>query len=989
MLDFLTSAITSDLVTRLSESLLHFVWQGGVLAMVAMLGDRCLRRHTAQSRYVFHISVLVLMLACVPATFVMLRGPYNDMPLASTETVRNNSDRTSPAETSSPEIAVALNLTEVGNNNPVGHAEPTSNQWIERAGNQLRSFVRRSAPFATAGYLFGVVLMFARLGMALYAERRLRREASLVTNADLLAMLSRQAKRIGLRTVPLMAWCNRTSAPLVAGLFKPMILLPTVLASGLSPDQLESLLVHELAHVQRFDLLVNLLQRIAEALLFFHPAVWYVSRRISGERENCCDDTVLRAGWGSVEYADALVKMAELAAGLRGIENSTATALLAATGRQPSQFKQRILRLLGDNEQARVGLARSSLLAILGVVLAGGLAGSTLHSAQPSVAVDDVRPNSTAPVENEPEPEIPPGHFLVSFRETPWQEVMQWYGRVIGTQIDFEAVPPGNFSYENPRPLNHSEIMQLMKGELHRRGFCFVGSGDRLSIESADYLARKYEKSLRDNFLHGRKLREGPDRFDSFFDIVEVRNVGNTKPPAPSGPAIAFVLKASRDFTAQEATDFWRSCIFENSMTSLKTGQPIVVDGFAVLHDGKWLGTNVPALKKGEPVEIWLNEFEEWNARPPADLRVVIEGRLVGEEGKPVVGRLQQFLLEGADEGADPDLAQFLNWAYAGKLNVDKQGKFQVVLRHGSQFVRKAYLYATAPGYAPRRVGPIKVGYNQPAVPLTIELNRGFTGRLRLVLPDGKRLDQGIVEVAAQDDLQAEAMPMAKLPINGQPILVPHCPTGPLLLKVRVPGFAEQEIRDMRLDPDRAIDVKVPIRFPATMGLLRGKQALDMIGTMKPAWSVAKNGIEFGISHIGDKRQFRAGERVPLAMFIRNVGDKPMRFELGCDFLWNVPEVRDAQGQPVPVERVFAAGSVALLKQTLNPGEVFGFQHLGIGLGTNPNPGENWNPYWVKPARGAFTIRHQHTITTIQPDDPVDNQSERYESGSIDFEVID
>src|SRR6185369_11131237 len=173
-------------------------------------------------------------------------------------------------------------------------------------------------------------LMFARLVMALYAERRLRQEACLVTNADLLAMLSRQAKRIGVRTVPVIAWCNRTSVPLVAGLFKPMILLPVALASGLSPDQLESLLAHELAHVQRFDLLVNLLQRIAEALLFFHPAVWYVSRRISGERENCCDDTVLWAGWGKVEYADALVKMAELAAGVQGIESSGAAALLAA-----------------------------------------------------------------------------------------------------------------------------------------------------------------------------------------------------------------------------------------------------------------------------------------------------------------------------------------------------------------------------------------------------------------------------------------------------------------------------------------------------------------------------------------------------------------------------------------------------------------------------------------------------------------------------------
>jgi hypothetical protein len=249
----------------------------------------------------------------------------------------------------------------------------------------------------------------------------------------------------------------------------------------------------------------------------------------------------------------------------------------------------------------------------------------------------------------------------------------------------------------------------------------------------------------------------------------------------------------------------------------------------------------------------------------------VIEGRIVGPEGKPVAARLRQLLL--------------------------------------NQFFRQAYLYASAPGYAPRRVGPMSVGYDKPAVPLTIELQPGFTGRLRLVLPDGKLLDRGEVEVMAQDDLQAEGMPMAKLPINGQPILVPHCPEGPLLLKVRVPDFAEQEIRDVHLDRDRATDVKVPIRLPATMGLLRGKPAMDLIGKLKPAWSAANNGIEFGISHIGDKRQFRAGERVPLGL----ISSQPR--------------------------------SVALLRETLKPGEAFGFQHLGIGLGKNPTPGENWNPF--------------------------------------------
>jgi beta-lactamase regulating signal transducer with metallopeptidase domain len=416
---------------------------------------------------------------------------------------------------------------------------------------------------------------------------------------------------------------------------------------------------------------------------------------------------------------------------------------------------------------------------------------------------------AVAPTKTGEKSQIPPDHFQVSFHETPWKDVLSWYGRVLGTQIDLNVVPPGSFSYASPRPLNRVEIIQLIKGELLRRDYCFAESEGRLSIQSADLVARLYEKALRDEFMHGRELRQGSDKFDSYFEIVNVRVVQASQPPAPSGPAIAYVLKANRDFSAKEATAFWRACIAENSITSLKTGQPIVVNGFAVLSQGKWLGTTIPALKKGERIEIWQNEFEEWNPRPPSDLRIAIEGRLVGEGGRPVPGRIRQFLLEGAAEGTDQDLSSFLNWAYGGEPIVDREGHFQIALRHGTQFVRTAYLYAFAPGYAPQRIGPIAVGYEKPTIPLVIELKPGFTARLQLVQANGQPLERGEVEIVTQDDLQAQGIPLSTLPIDGKPISVPHCPPGLLLLKVRVPGFAEQEVRDVRLTAERVTEVKV------------------------------------------------------------------------------------------------------------------------------------------------------------------------------------
>src|SRR5258708_16026583 len=89
-----------------------------------------------------------------------------------------------------------------------------------------------------------------------------------------------------------------------------MIPLPASAVTGLSPTQLELILAHELAHIRRRDYLVNLLQTAVESLLFYHPAVWWVSRRMRIEREHCCDDLAVAAGGNAARYARALAALA-------------------------------------------------------------------------------------------------------------------------------------------------------------------------------------------------------------------------------------------------------------------------------------------------------------------------------------------------------------------------------------------------------------------------------------------------------------------------------------------------------------------------------------------------------------------------------------------------------------------------------------------------------------------------------------------------------
>lgn len=132
---------------------------------------------------------------------------------------------------------------------------------------------------------------------------------------------------------------TRILTPLVMGWFRPVILLPAGLVTGLSPDQVGALLAHELAHLRRHDYLINFAQRLVESALFFHPAVWWISGRIRMEREVCCDEIAARVVGNRRLVADALVTLAEH-------ELAVQELALAATG---GSLSQRVRRLLGES----------------------------------------------------------------------------------------------------------------------------------------------------------------------------------------------------------------------------------------------------------------------------------------------------------------------------------------------------------------------------------------------------------------------------------------------------------------------------------------------------------------------------------------------------------------------------------------------------------------------------------------------------------------
>jgi uncharacterized protein (TIGR03435 family) len=181
-------------------------------------------------------------------------------------------------------------------------------------------------------------------------------------------------RRIGLSRPVRLLVSALVEVPTVVGWLRPVVLLPVGALSGLPVDHLEALLLHELAHIRRRDALVNMLQSIAEALLFYHPAVWWVSGHIRAERELCCDDVAVAASGDRLTYARALAQL----------ESNRPAHINAAVAVNGGRLSDRIARLLGQARPAvRTGPGLGTLAAAILVAAAayGLFAQSDAHPA--------------------------------------------------------------------------------------------------------------------------------------------------------------------------------------------------------------------------------------------------------------------------------------------------------------------------------------------------------------------------------------------------------------------------------------------------------------------------------------------------------------------------------------------------------------------------------------------------------------------------------
>ena len=326
----------------LGLALLHFLWQAGLLAAGIALLLWLFKGSSPRLRYGLACSGM-LALSTLPAiTFHQLWN--RPAPIVEREIARP------------PRIEV---LSEP----KAAATAPAAMAWRQRA----QHLVDRSLPTFLISWAIGVLVLSSRLtgGWAWLQWLRRRPETAAAGDEHQLLLL-RLCQRMGLVSNIRLLHCDRVEGPTVLGWLKPVVLIPGAALTGLSPQQLEMVLAHELAHILRHDYAINLIQSILEVLFFYHPAVWWLSAKIRQERELCCDDLAVRYAGDALDYARALTRLEAL----RLESGSPPLALaLSATG---GSFMHRIQRLISPTTPTPLA-PRAGILALLFLALAATL----------------------------------------------------------------------------------------------------------------------------------------------------------------------------------------------------------------------------------------------------------------------------------------------------------------------------------------------------------------------------------------------------------------------------------------------------------------------------------------------------------------------------------------------------------------------------------------------------------------------------------------
>lgn len=297
------------LVSSFGWMLVHSLWQGALLVLIASVTLYLLRKNPATVRYT--VGILTLSTQVITSLITFFYYYFNATPKVLSTALKNTAHNVADWKTITYELSLTSKVQ----------------LWLTAHIQEL-----------VICWLIGAAVLVVRfLGGWIYTEY-LRHNSRLVMNKEWRA-------RFGVLTAKLKVYqsielkeSSKILTPMVIGTLQPVVLIPIGLLLGFPTAQIEAILAHELAHIRRHDYLVNMLQSFVEVVFFFHPALWWLSERVRVEREHCCDDLAIEACGDRLSLAHALVGIAEF---------KTNHSLAMAFASKKPLLLQRVKRVLG------------------------------------------------------------------------------------------------------------------------------------------------------------------------------------------------------------------------------------------------------------------------------------------------------------------------------------------------------------------------------------------------------------------------------------------------------------------------------------------------------------------------------------------------------------------------------------------------------------------------------------------------------------------
>lgn len=335
--------LSGSLAESLCLALLHSLWQGAVWSGVLLVALWRIAKDRPRIRYAVALLCLYGLLGgvCLSWSIVRYRA-------------------TASHEYAASAVEAGAASTTSGTIIPPARADAVSRAFGLRAA--------RVTPWFVSAWILGAGTCLMLSSRHVAAARTLRRGTP-IDDPTARRLLDRLISRLRVsRTVQLLS-VQGLAAPCVVGALKPAVLIPASLVTGMTPDQWEGILAHELAHVRRWDYLVNLSQLVIESLLFFNPAVWWLSRQVNLEREACCDASAVEMTARPVQYATLLVGLAERLQ----LRPGTETPAVGFSRDEAGSLMERVHRIVtpGRRSELRIKPPAAVSFLVLGLIAVG------------------------------------------------------------------------------------------------------------------------------------------------------------------------------------------------------------------------------------------------------------------------------------------------------------------------------------------------------------------------------------------------------------------------------------------------------------------------------------------------------------------------------------------------------------------------------------------------------------------------------------------